>query len=76
MFLCSFFKVVVSFDGRNEIADHLRLRFIQIWESKIVQSSEQLSVSTHPPFYNFLHSYFFSMGPLHVVKKLYFLLSI
>ncbi|CAB4012030.1 laminin subunit alpha-like, partial [Paramuricea clavata] len=36
-------KVVVSFDGSNVIADHLRLRFIQMWEPKNLQSLEELS---------------------------------
>jgi hypothetical protein len=47
-------KVVVSFDGGNVIADHLRLRFIQMWESKNLQSSEELSVSAPLSFYNVL----------------------
>ena len=40
-----FFKVSVSFDSSNVIADHLRLRYIQMWEPKVFQNLKELSVS-------------------------------
>lgn len=44
LFLTS--KVLVSFEGRYVVADHVRLRYIQMWKSKDPEHGRELSVST------------------------------
>ena len=48
--LLLFIKVVVSFDDTNVIADHLRLRFVEMWKSENEQRSQDFSVSTLGPY--------------------------